>query len=75
MRIHCTLHQGGEYTVAMEDTELCLETNKGYPDYHILTEEELVEVVTVAESFEDDDDADDKCTPKPKFNDIRTCLY
>ncbi|XP_060846462.1 tigger transposable element-derived protein 7-like [Rhopalosiphum padi] len=71
-------HQGGENSATLEDIELWLEADECDLGYHILTEEEIVESVTAAESSEtdeyDQDEADDNVNPKPKLGEIKDHL-
>lgn len=75
---HNIFHQGGENLATLEDNELWLEADECDLDYHILTEEEIVEIVTAAESSETDeyeqDEADDNVNPKPKLGEMKDHL-
>lgn len=71
-------HRGGENSVTLEDIEFWLEADEYDLDYHILTEEEIVENMTTAGNSEtdecDQDEADNNINPKQKLGEIKDHL-
>jgi len=75
---HKIFHQGGENSVTLEDIEFWLEADEYDLDYRTLTEEEIVENMTTAESSEtddcDQDEVDNNIIPKQKLGEIKDHL-
>lgn len=70
VHFHNALLIGGESAVSMNDIDLWLEEEDQDPGYYILTEE-IIENVTGAEYFDEDDGIDDTINPNQKLSKVR----